>query len=57
MRTRKLFTPANPPEMQPITSHDTPAYRAAKLFQRGANLGDYLEAPPAPNWSVTVSAR
>lgn len=38
------FTPSNPPEMQPIKNHDTPAYRQAKLFLRGANLGDYLEA-------------
>ena len=38
------FTPANPPEIKPIVSRDTPAWRAAKLFQRGANLGDYLEA-------------
>ena len=39
-----LFAPANPPELQPIARHDTPAYSAAKLFLRGANLGDYLEA-------------
>ena len=38
------FTPSNPPAMQPIKSHHTPAYKAAKLFLRGANLGDYLEA-------------
>lgn len=38
------FTPSNPPEMAPIKSHDTPAYKAAELFLRGANLGDYLEA-------------
>jgi len=38
------FTPANPPEMKPIPGHRTPAYREAKLFLRGANLGDYLEA-------------
>jgi endoglucanase len=38
------FKPANPPEMKPIANHNTPAYRAAELFQRGANLGDYLEA-------------
>ena len=30
--------------MKPILKHDTPAYQAAKLFLRGANLGDYLEA-------------
>lgn len=28
-----------------ITNRDTPAYRAAKGFMRGANIGDYLEAP------------
>jgi endoglucanase len=39
-----FFTPENPPELKPITNHHTPAYRAAKLFLRGANLGDYLEA-------------
>jgi endoglucanase len=40
----ETFTPANPPEMRPIAKHNTPAWRAAELFQRGANLGDYLEA-------------
>ena len=38
-----VFTPTNPPGMTPISSHDTAAYRAAKLFQHGVNLGDYLE--------------
>jgi endoglucanase len=38
--------PSNPPEMKPINRHNTPADRAAKLFLRGVNLGDYLEAPP-----------
>ena len=47
------FTPANPPPMKPIATHDTPAYRAAKLFLRGVNLGNYLEAK---GWSVSVSA-
>ena len=50
------FTPSNPPAMKPIASHNTAAYRAAKLFMRGANLGNYLEAPPGQNWGVTVSA-
>jgi endoglucanase len=40
----ETFTPSNPPAMQPITGHKTPGYREAKLFLRGANLGDYLEA-------------
>jgi len=50
------FTPSNPPEMKPIASHHTPAYRAAKLFMHGVNLGNYLEAPPGLNWGVTISA-
>jgi len=40
-----VFTPSNPPALTVIKSHHTPAYAAAKLFLRGANLGDYLEAP------------
>ena len=51
------FTPSNPPEMKPIASHDTPAWRAARLFQRGVNLGDYLEVSPRYfGRGVTVSA-
>lgn len=51
------FTPSNPPALKPIGSRDTPAWRAAKMFQRGANLGDYLEAPPrAFSRGVTVAA-
>jgi endoglucanase len=49
--------PSNPPEMRPITQRDTPAQRAARWFQRGVNLGDYLEAPPRNfGRGVTVSA-
>ena len=47
------FTPSNPVAMKPIHSHDTPAYRAARLFRHGVNLGDYLEAG---HWGVTVAA-
>ena len=50
------FVPQNPPEMQPLAGRDTPAFRAARLFQHGVNLGNYLEAPPGQNWGVTVSA-
>ncbi|HEX5400026.1 MAG TPA: glycoside hydrolase family 5 protein [Verrucomicrobiae bacterium] len=53
---KAAFTPANPPEMKPITSHDTPAYRMAEHFMHGVNLGNYLEVPPGQNWGVTVSA-
>ena len=53
---RENFTPANPLAMQLIASHDTPAYRAAEMFQHGVNLGDYLEAWPRGNWSVNVGA-
>ena len=51
-----VFTPANPPAMQPLTNHASPAYRAAKFFRHGVNLGNYLEAPPGQNWGVTFSA-
>jgi endoglucanase len=50
------FTPANPPAMKPIKSHRTPAYREAKLFLHGANLGNFLEVPPGQRWGVTVAA-
>jgi len=50
------FTPSNPPEMKPLTGHDSPAHRAAQWFKHGVNLGDYLEVPPNQSWGVTVSA-
>lgn len=53
---KPTFTPANPSEMVPIASHHTPAYRAAKWFQHGANLGDYLESWPHRSPGLTVAA-
>jgi endoglucanase len=51
------FVPENPPGLQPMASHHTPAYRAAKEFMRGVNLGDYLEAPPEHfGKGLTISA-
>lgn len=47
--------PCNPPAMQPIGRHDTPAYVTAKRFLHGVNLGNYLEAPPGQNWGVQVT--
>src|SRR5450756_2406655 len=47
LRTQDIdaaFTPTNPPGLVPLPDHDTPAYQAAKLFQHGCNLGDYLES-------------
>lgn len=38
------------PPMKRITSHRTPAHKAAKHFMRGANIADYLEMPPG--WCV-----
>jgi endoglucanase len=49
------FVPLNPPAMARIVSHHTPAYRAAKWFRRGVNLGNYLEEPPS-HWIPRVSA-
>jgi endoglucanase len=50
------FIPQNPPAMKPLAGRDTPAFRAAKRFQHGVNLGNYLEVPPGQNWGVTVAA-
>ena len=47
------FIPPNPPEMEPLASRHTPAYRAARLFMHGVNLGNYLEAPPGQSWGIT----
>jgi hypothetical protein len=48
-----IFTPTNPPELTPLRSHHTPAYKAAKLFQHGVNLGDYLESG---RWNGNIPA-
>ncbi len=50
------FTPQNPPQMKPIANRNSPAHQATKLFQRGANLGNYLEVPRGQDWGVRVSA-
>ena len=47
--------PSNPPELQPLLRHDTPAWRAVRHFQRGVNLGYYLEVPPGQDWGVRIS--
>jgi endoglucanase len=39
-------------DMKRITARDTPAHRAAKHFLRGANLANYLEAPPGQDWGA-----
>jgi endoglucanase len=50
------FKPSNPPGMQRLANFDSPAWRAARHFRRGVNLGNYLEVPPGQHWGVTVSA-
>jgi len=51
------FVPSNPKEMQPLAGHHTPAYRAAKRFMHGINLGNYLEVPPGEHWNETYSVK
>lgn len=53
---KRDFVPSNPPAMKRLTDRNSPAYQAAKWFMRGANLGNYLEAPKNQSWGVTVSA-
>jgi endoglucanase len=42
-------------EMKPIVSRQTPAHKAARLFLRGANLGNDFEVPPGQNWAVNYT--
>jgi len=49
------FVPSNPPEMKPLSSRDSPAYQAARLFRRGVNLANYLEVPPRQHWRITCA--
>lgn len=51
-----LFVPANPPAMKRLLDHHSPAYRAARKFMHGVNLGNYLEVPPGEHWRITFSA-
>ncbi len=53
--TSAVFTPKNPPEMQPLAHQPTPAFQAAAHFQHGVNLGNYLETPVGQSWGVSVS--
>src|SRR5882762_1726200 len=43
------------PDMRRVASRNTPAFQAAKKFLRGANLGNYLEAPPGQDWGARYS--
>src|ERR1051326_1316554 len=51
-----VFVPSNPPEMKRVADTNSPAHQAAKLFLRGANLGNYLESPRKGGWGIRVSA-
>ena len=53
--TNAVFTPENPPAMQPLKGRNTPAYHAAQSFRHGVNLGDYLESWPRREWSIQVA--
>lgn len=46
------FVPSNPPEMVALTNKNSAAHRALKQFLRGANLGNYLEAPKGQDWGA-----
>ena len=44
------------PHTSVFTAQDSPALRSIQKFQRGVNLGNYLEAPPKQNWGAKYSA-
>ena len=52
----KAVTPNGFVEMKRIEGRDTPAHLAAKRFRKGANFGNYLEAPRDQDWGATYSA-
>jgi len=51
-QTNSVKPAAGTREMRRIADRNTPAHRAAKKFLRGANLGNYLEAPPGQDWGA-----
>ena len=53
----RAVIPAGFQEMRRIEDTNSPAHQALQKFLRGANLGNYLEAPPNQNWGATYSAR
>ena len=52
----RAAVPAGYQEMRRLAGRDTPAHRAAKHFRRGANLANYLEAPPGQDWGGHYTA-
>lgn len=48
-------TPTNFTDMGRITNLNSAAHSAARKFMRGANLGNYLEAPPGQDWGASYS--
>jgi len=48
----RSIPPPNAMEMKRIFDHDTLAHQAARFYQKGVNLGNYLEVPPGQNWAV-----
>lgn len=55
LRVRAVL-PSGFEEMKPIADRQTQAHQAALKFRRGANLGNYLEAPKGQNWGAKYSA-
>ena len=45
-------TPVDFTDLARITNRHSAAHQAARRFMRGANLGNYLEAPPGQNWGA-----
>lgn len=51
----KAAIPAGFKEMRRFT-RSSPGFSTARWFMRGANLGNYLEAPPGQDWGMKYSA-
>jgi endoglucanase len=51
----RAVVPAGFTDMTPITDPDSPARHTARHFMRGANFGNFLEAPPN-SWGTVVDS-
>jgi endoglucanase len=49
------FTPANPPEMKPLSNPHSPANETAAHFMRGVNFGNYLEIAAGARWGAHIT--
>jgi endoglucanase len=48
----RAYVPTDFPEMRRLAGKNTAAHKMAARFLKGANFGNYLEAPPGQDWGA-----